>query len=493
MNGSVTARSPLRGDREGLGLEGLGIEGRRGVARRGYHRQMGELAASPRLEDFRVGPADRAILRELGMRIAEVAALPEQAATRAAWIDLNGLRPQRPMVAIDQLPWHELADGEPSLAVHCEHPFARGYEIGFRRTLYAFEHMRADMVVDGEVLVPRVIHAEGGFGISMQQEIAAIDPRNEIVAHRYIDQLQDPGDVTRIRRPRIVHDPDTTRLLEESAREIFEGVLPVRVQGWVPGLGQWPGFDAEPAMRDLANPWPADTLLAGFNLWDIIAEWRSVGVILLDLVDRPEHMHAIIGNLTDAYLGALEDMESQGLLGWGQGTIHCSPAYTDELPHDGFDPGCPRAGDLWTMGMAQILTSVSPTMFRDFEVDYARRWYARFGLGYYGCCDVLDERIDIIRTIPNVRKISMSPWANAERGAESIGRDFVFSGKPNPAYLARDSWEPEAVERDLRATIEACRRHGTPLELLLKDVSTIRYKPGHLREWVDIAMRLVRE
>ena len=145
------------------------------------------------------------------------------------------------------------------------------------------------------------------------------------------------------------------------------------------------------------------------------------------------------------------------------------------------------------MGMAQVFTSASPKMFREFEVTHTARWYARFGLGYYGCCDVLDRNIDNIRAIPNVRKISISPWANVDRGADNIGRDFVMSRKPNPSLLAMDGWEPEAVEKELRATVETCRRTGTPVELILKDVSTIRYDAGRLHEWVDIAMRVVNE
>jgi hypothetical protein len=445
------------------------------------------------LDTLNVSAEDRDILRELGRRIAEIAALPEQAETRAGWVELNGLRPQRPMVAIDQLPWHELSEGEPELAFRSQTPLARAYELQFRRTLYLWEHLRVDMVVEGEVLVPRVIRADGGFGIAMQQETAAVDPRNEIVAHRYIDQLEGPEQVERIRQPTITVDDEATSRLEETAHAVFDGILPVRLQGWVPGNPQWPGFDAQPELRPLANLWPEDTLLGGFNVWDVIAEWRGVDAILVDLVDRPEHLHAIMSRFTDAYLGAVDDMEARGLLGSGQGTIHCSPAWTDELPHPGFDPARPRAEDLWTMGMAQILTSVSPDMFQEFEVEYTKRWFSRFGLGYYGCCDVLDSRVDIIRTIPNVRKISMSPWANGDRGAENIGRDFVFSSKPNPAYLARPSWDPAAVERELRATIDACRRNDTPLEILLKDVSTIGYQPQRLREWVAIAMRLVRE
>jgi hypothetical protein len=284
--------------------------------------------------------------------------------------------------------------------------------------------------------------------------------------------------------------------LEERAHDLFDGVMPVRLQGWVPSDTQWPALLSQPETRDLVigmSPDDPDEFVSGFCPWDIICWWRGVDVVLLDLVDRPRFMHEIISRLTAAHLSMLDDLEEQGLLGSGQATIHYGPAYADELPHPGFDAARPRAQDIWTMGMAQIFTSVSPVMFKEFEIDYAVNWYARFGLGYYGCCDVLDNKIDIVRTIPNLRKISMSPWVNVERGAEQIGRDFVFSRKPNPAFLAADTWDPDAVEQDLKATIDACARHGCPLELILKDVSTVRGRPQRLRDWADIAMRLVRQ
>ena len=70
------------------------------------------------------------------------------------------------------------------------------------------------------------------------------------------------------------------------------------------------------------------------------------------------------------------------------------------------------------------------------------------------------------------------------------GRDFVFSRKPSPAFLAGDTWQPDAVERDLRETLAACARHGCPAELILKDISTVRYQPQRLWEWADVAMRV---
>ena len=85
----------------------------------------------------------------------------------------------------------------------------------------------------------------------------------------------------------------------------------------------------------------------------------------------------------------------------------------------------------------------------------------------------------------------MSPWVDVAKGAERIGREFVFSRKPSPALLAGDTWEPARVERDLRNTLEQCTLHGCPVEIILKDISTVRYQPQRLWEWADLAMRVV--
>lgn len=408
-----------------------------------------------------VSKKDRDILRELASQVAEIAALPVQQKTISLWKALNSLKPVRPMVRIDQIPWHEMdVDGE--LALQTEDDFCRRIETELRRTLYAWRHMRADEVVEPVVDVPKVIRGMG-FGIETVEKRAVSDPRNSVVGHYYIDQLKTEEDVQKIQKPEIVLDEKATAQAQEKAHELFDGILAVQMQGCLPG----------------------------FAPWDLIVQWRGAENVLFDLADRPEFMHHIISRLTDAQLAMLDQLEDKGLLGFGQRTIHCSGAYTDELPASGFDPRHPRARDLWTSGMAQIFSSVSPAMHQEFELDYAVRWYSRFGLVYYGCCEPLHEKIDRIRNIPHVRKISMSPWVDVEQGAERIGRDFVFSRKPSPALLAGDTWEPDAVERDLRDTLEGCTRHGCPVEFILKDISTVRYQLHRLWEWVDIAMRVV--
>jgi hypothetical protein len=408
-----------------------------------------------------VSKRDREVLRELAREVGEIAALAEQQETISLWKALNGLKPVRPMVMIDQIPWHEMdVDGE--LALRTEEDFCRGFEAHLRQTIYLWKHMRVDRVVEPAIDVPMAIR-NTGFGIQTIEETAVSDPKSGVVGHLYIDQLKTEEDVERIRTPEVRLDEEATARAREKAEEIFDGILPVRTGGCQPG----------------------------FAPWDAIVQWRGAENLLFDLVDKPEFMHRIVSRLTDAHLSMLDQMEEQGLLGSGWNTVHCTGAYADELPARGFDPLHVRPRDIWTCGMAQIFSSVSPAMHKEFELDYAVKWYSRFGLVYYGCCEPLDGKIDIIRDIPHVRKISMSPWVDEEKGAEQIGRDFVFSRKPSPAFLAVDAWDPDAVEKDLRDTLECCARHGCALELILKDVSTVRYQPQRLWEWADIAMGLV--
>ena len=187
----------------------------------------------------------------------------------------------------------------------------------------------------------------------------------------------------------------------------------------------------------------------------------------------------------------LDQLEEHGLLCGSQSLVHCTGAYTEELPATGYDPGKPRTKDLWMFGLAQMLGSVSPKMFKEFEVDYTGRICERFGLVYYGCCDPLHDRMDQVRMIPNVRKVSMSPWVDEERGAAEIGGDFVYSRKPNPVLVAMDRFDPDQIREDLIKTREICTKYGSPLEFILKDISTVRYEPERLSEWASIAMQVV--
>jgi len=102
-------------------------------------------------------------------------------------------------------------------------------------------------------------------------------------------------------------------------------------------------------------------------------------------------------------------------------------------------------------------------------------------------------KIHVIEKLSNVRKISMSTWVNMERGSEAMAGRYVFSRKPNPAYLSSDiAWDAEIVRKDLIAACEIAAKYGNPCEIILKDVSTVGNKPERLWEWAKIANKVCK-
>ena len=52
--------------------------------------------------------------------------------------------------------------------------------------------------------------------------------------------------------------------------------------------------------------------------------------------------------------------------------------------------------------------------------------------------------------------------------AKAKESDYVISRKPNPAYLAAASFDPELVRRELQETCRAAKENGCTCELILK-------------------------
>jgi hypothetical protein len=202
----------------------------------------------------------------------------------------------------------------------------------------------------------------------------------------------------------------------------------------------------------------------------------------------------VIERFVDAHLNMLDQWENLNLLARNDDNTRIGSGgygYTHQLPRAGYDSSHPRTSDLWGCATAQIFADISPKMHWEFALRHELRWLERWGLTYYGCCEPLDRKIEILRRIPNLRKISVSPWNNLERILAAIGHDYVLSRKPNPAILARDTWQPEEARRDLGDFLE--RTRGLSVELILKDISTVRYDPRRLWEWAALAMKTVDE
>jgi hypothetical protein len=408
-----------------------------------------------------INKKDKHILRELGKHVAEIGEAPVNAERKEEWRKLNELEYVKPMVWLNEVCWNEM-NVENELLLQTTTEFSRGIETWLQRIIYSWKHMPCDMIVDPFIASPLIIE-NTGVGIKTEEDVLPTDESNVIVSHRFHPQIRNEEDIEKIKLPKIIHHEKMTQQYYNAYRDIFDGVLPVEKRG-VPGF--W------------------------FAPWDEIVSWTGVQEALIDLIMRPDYIHKIVDRLLTAHLHSLDQYENLNLLSLNNNNVRIGSGaygYTGELPQPDHAAGRVRAADIWGAATAQIFSEVSPEMHEEFALQYERRWLERFGLTYYGCCEPLHNKIDILKSIPNLRKISISPWVDMEEAAEKIGKGYVVSLKPNPAVLAPDTWDLQAAKRDLEEKLTIARAYSCPVEIIMKDISTVHYKPQRLWQWAEMA------
>ncbi len=399
---------------------------------------------------------DFTVLRTLANIIAEISALPAQDEKRALWTSNNDLVPTRPLVYIDQLPWHEI-NLSSEMTLECKNPYLRTIEQRLRETLYRWNHFPCDMVVEARIDIP---HAYSGllYGARIKEKGAWTNQDNDIYSHEYQEQLDSEEDIDKLSFDEIVLDHKRDEKNYQLCSQIFEGILPVRFEGVQIHAG----------------------------VWDRIAQLRKPDNLLIDLIDRPELTEKIVIKLRDITMDSVKQCERLGLLDDQLQYVHCTGAYTNDLPK--VEGNTVLSKNVWAYGMSQIFSTVSKSMHEEFDIDLLMPLYDMFGLMYYGCCEPLHNKIDIVRKIKNVRKISISPWADIEKGAESLSGDFVFSLKPRPSLIGNGIFEEAEIREQMLSAKKACEKHKTPCEFILKDVSTVQNRLDFLDRWNQVAM-----
>jgi hypothetical protein len=139
------------------------------------------------------------------------------------------------------------------------------------------------------------------------------------------------------------------------------------------------------------------------------------------------------------------------------------------------------------------MAQVSPAMHDEFMLQYQLPIMRAFGLAAYGCCEDLTHKIDILRQIPNLRRIAVTPWADVRACAEQIGADYVLSWRPSPAEMVSLSFEPDHIRRVTRGALEAAKDNGCHLDITLKDVETTQGHPERIGAWVRIVREMAEE
>lgn len=409
---------------------------------------------------------DKEILRRLASELADIAALPVHAEKARLWQRLNDLQSERPMVWINEICWHEMnVDGELTLA--CSHPWARDQERELRRTLYQWRHLPGDMVISDYLACPLLFHSTD-FGIVEDVDVVKTCEDSDVVSRHFNVQIRDFDDLEKIKMPEVSHDLQATELHFQAMCDVYSGIMPVRKVGQT-------------------HIW--------YTPWDYLIRWWGIEQAMTDMIDRPELVYAGVERMVDAWTVELDQLERMKLLALDCDNTRIGSGgygYTGQLPGTDYDAGWVRPHNMWGCSNAQIFSEVSPQMHWEFAIEHDLRWLKRWGLVYYGCCEPLSNKIDLLRRIPNLRKISASPWCDTRKFVEQVGGDYVISRKPSPAVFAEDGWSPERARADLTAFLDACGGQ-CHVELIMKDISTVRNHPERLWEWSRIAMEVVED
>jgi len=407
---------------------------------------------------------DRQILKRLGSEIAEIAALPVHKEKALLWKKLNDLDSQRPMVWINEIPWHEM-DVEDELKLKCKSPWARSLEDRLRKEIYQWKHMPADMVVSGYIECPLSISSTG-FGIEEDVEIIKMDEKSSISSRHFNIQIKEPEDIEKIKMPVVTYDAEDSENSFQLMSDIFRDIIEVKKTGQ-------------------KHIW--------FTPWDYLIRWWGVQEAMMDLIMRPDMVHDAVDRMVDGWMTELDQYEEQGLLSLDCNNTRIGSGgygYTSDLPGADHDMCKVRPSDMWGCSNAQIFSDVSPDMHWEFAISHDMRWLERWGLTYYGCCEPLHNKIGILKRIKNLRKISVSPWCNSDRIINEAGDRYVLSRKPNPAIFAESVFSKERAERELRDFLD--RTGGKcHVEFIMKDISTVKYRPQDLWEWEKTAMKVV--
>jgi hypothetical protein len=287
-------------------------------------------------------------------------------------------------------------------------------------------------------------------------------------AYTWIAPLKDYArDLSLLKFPEIMVDYKTTDNVRQLAESIFGDLLTVRIKGmwwWTLGL-TWPLIN----LRGLEN-------------------------YMLDFYLHPDELHRLMEILRDGHLAKLDFLETRNLLPDNTDMYVGSGGfgYTTQLPQKDFE-GKTRLKDMWGFCESQETVSVSPELFSEFVLPYQMPILEKFGLNCYGCCEGLDLRWEYLKKIPNLRRLSVSPWANEAKMAEQLGPDYIFSRKFNPALLAMADMDKDAVRKEIRKALGIATANNCVIELLMKDNNTLGNQPQNVIDWCMIARQEIEK
>lgn len=427
---------------------------------------------------------EREIIRELAKQVKDCAERPEMEVRREKWFAHNDLKSTAPVIGVfPEGSWHEIIGPD---KLECENEEAREMEWLLRGRLFRGNVIQDDIPIEKTWEVQKLITDTGWDSLNPNHKNAAFgneDYRDnclgsvplvwkkdfsfESKAMHFEPVIQEPSDLKRLKSPEVIyHEKETLEKLK-----LHQDVL-----------------------GDILNVELCGKKFLYFAMMETYSDFRGLEQIMYDVYDEPEMVHEAMAIMEKGYHDLLDQYVDMDLLevnnrqGYnGSGGMN----YTHDLPKE--PGGAKNLKNFWGFTESQEFTLVGPEMHNEFVMQYEKRVAQRFGLASYGCCEPIENKLEYVFDFGNIRRISVSPWANVELCAERIGKKAVYSWKPNPSYYL-NTYSPddeEFMEGYLKNVLNVAKDNC--LEFILKDTHTCHNDPEKFGHWVKLARRCIEE
>lgn len=402
---------------------------------------------------------DKEIIRDLAKQVAAIAELPVMEERRCMWKQHNQLKRVRPMILVfPEGSWRELL---PQSVLQCRGEAARGIEWELRRRIYQHEYIHDDSVIEKKCVVSKAITTTD-WGLQPKHRPSSQDTGS----WGFIPVIHDYSDIKKLKFPEVRYDEKETMHRLEEAQDLFGNILDVQLKG-------------------IAH--------ISFHLMDIYCELRGLEQVMWEMYDDPGMLHEAMAFLEEGHRRLVQQYMDLNLFSLNNDeTYHSSGGvgYTDELTKPDYDPERIRPCDMWASAESQEMAQVSPQQHYEFVMQYEKRLLEPFGLNGYGCCEDLTNKLDYVFTIPHIRRISISPFADVDKCAEKLGDKYIFSWKPKPSYLV-GNFDTDFIKEYIKHTLDVTK--GCVIEMILKDTHTCDNHPERFTQWTNIAQELAKE
>lgn len=399
-------------------------------------------------------------LRELACKYAEYACGEPMAQRREKWRVHNRLQEKTYPFHIEDNGSY-LGDLMPAL--ECEDKAYRSIEGRLLRAIVAYETINDDRIIPDRFVVDWCTPMT-----EVCEELAftrADNGRGSSLGFKTNRPIQDiDADSGKLKKRTISLDREATERHAQLAKEIFSGLLPVEI-----------GRPSTQYSNGITNK---AVLLMGMQ------------ELYLQMAMNPDAVTRLLTFLAEDNMALGQWEQEQNLLtlnnDGNQGYCSGSSHYSDETASVSGDRV--MSSDRYGYLESQESAGVSADMFEQFLMPHFTRLASKFKLFMFGCCEPVHNLMPALQRLPGLRKVSVTPWCDLKKLAETCRQDVIWCRKPVPLKLCGETFSPEDLRAHLQETLDIGRDYF--VEFVYRDTNLLT---GKMVDRVASTCAMIRE